>query len=242
MIAPSLALRHVDAVAQLVSLTPAARAGLEALPLRILRVTEGVDLVREGDRPNECCLVLEGLVCGHKIARGGQRQILSFHLAGEIPDLHSLHCSRMDHSIVAMTAGRVAYVSHGELQALADRFPEVASAFLKLILIDAAIARETIANIGRRSAFDRTAHLFCEMYTRMSAKGLAEGLRFELPLSQASLAEALGLSAVHVNRTLQQLRREGLIASRGRYVTILDWDRLRQAGDFDPSYLRLQHN
>ena len=209
--------------------------------MRVVRVTEGFDLVREGDRPNESCLVIEGFVCCYKLARGGQRQILSFHLPGEMPDLHSLHFSRMDHSIVAMTAGRVAYVPHAELQALAHRFPEVASAFFKLILIDASIARETIANIGRRSAFDRTAHLFCEVYTRMLARGLAQDLRFELPLSQVSLAETLGMSAVHVNRTLQQLRREGLISSRGRHITVLDWDRLRHVGDFDPAYLRLEH-
>jgi CRP-like cAMP-binding protein len=231
--------RYIDSLNRLSPLAAEARAALSNLTLRIVRVQEGFDLVREGDKPAESCLVLEGFVCRYKIVAGGQRQILSFHLAGEVPDLHSLHLERMDHSIAAMAPGRVAYLPHGELIALMHKFPEIADAFWKATLIDGAIFREWIANLGRRTALQRMAHLFCEAFVRMRHAGLTDGQGFQLPLTQASLAEALGLSAVHVNRTLQQLRREGLIESRGRFQTILDWDRLRRIGDFDATYLHL---
>lgn len=232
--------RYVDRLNRLVQLTPQSLAALQAVTLRIVRVEEGFDVVREGDKPHESCLVLEGFVCRYKIVAGGQRQILSFHLAGEVPDLHSLHLERMDHSIAAMMKGRVAYLPHNELLPLTRRFPDLAEAFWKSTLIDSSIFRETIANIGRRSALQRMAHVFCEAYVRMRALGQTDGTSFELPVSQASLAEALGLSAVHVNRTLQQLRRDGLIESRGRFHTIKDWERLRRVGDFDPTYLHLE--
>lgn len=231
--------RYLQRLERLAKLTPEARAALQALTLRVVRVQEGFDLVREGDKPNESCLVLEGFVCRYKIVTGGQRQILAFHLPGEIPDLHSLHLARMDHSIAAMTSGRVAYLPHAELLPLARRFPEIAEAFWKSMLIDASIFRETIANIGRRTALQRMAHMFCELSVRMQDAGVADARGFELPLSQASLAEALGMSAVHVNRTLQQLRKDGLIESRGRFHAIRDWERLRKLGDFDPAYLHL---
>jgi CRP-like cAMP-binding protein len=198
------------------------------------------DLVREGDRPSECCLILDGFAYRYKLTETGKRQIFSFHIPGDIPDLQSLHLDVMDHSLSSLSASKVMFIPHETVRDLVRRCPRIGDAFWRETLIDAAVFREWILNLGRREAYGRMAHLLCEFYVRLRAVGLTNGDACEMPLTQAELADATGLSAVHVNRTLQELRGEGLITLRNGSLTVLDWNRLREAGEFDPTYLHLR--
>jgi CRP-like cAMP-binding protein len=232
--------RLISKLETIAELSTSDRQALAALPLRIKTFDENTDLVREGRRPNDCCLILDGLACRYKVLGAGQRQIMSFHPPGDVPDFMGMHLAVMDHSLGALTPGRSAYVSHAALrELLADR-PGVAQAFWRDVFIDAAISREWLAGVGRRAARQRIAHLICELCVRLRALDLIVGHVFALPVTQAELGDALGLSTVHVNRVLQDLRRDHLITLRGRTLTILDWARLRDAGDFDAAYLHLR--
>lgn len=181
--------------------------------------------------------MLEGFFFRHRLVAGGRRQILSFHLPGELPDLAGMHLTAIDYSLGALTNGHVAYIAHTALRALIARAPAVGDLLWRYTQLEAAIYRAWLASIGCRSAYQRVAHLFCEIYVRMKKLGLAEEMGFVLPLTQTELGEALGLSAVHINRTLQQLRHDGVIVSRGRYHGFFDWERLRRAGEFEANYL-----
>jgi len=215
------------------------RTALAGLPLRLKPFVENSDLTREGEAPTECCLIVEGLVCRYKLLGAGQRQIMSLHLPGDIPDLQSLHLGVMDHSMGSLTAGRAAYVPHAAVRDLSDRFPNLTAALWRDSLIDASVTREWLCGIGRRSAHQRIAHLICEVFVRSRALHLIEEKTFEFSITQAELGDALGLSTVHVNRVLQDLRADALITWRGKSILVLDWPRLRTAGDFDPAYLHL---
>ena len=165
---------------------------------------------------------------------------MSFHMPGDVPDLQSLQLRVMDHSLGTLTPVVAAFIPHGALRELIRRHPGLGGVFWRDTLIDAAVFREWLTGVGRRSAYTRTAHLVCEVFVRMSSLGLADRDSFQLPLTQVAMADALGLSAVHINRVLQDLRGEGLIASRGRTVVIRDWTGLAKAGDFDAGYLHLR--
>ena len=230
-------IRKLETIAELSS---AEREAISRLPLRVEPIAENNDIVREGDSPSDCCLILEGFVARYKLLGQGQRQIFSFHIPGDIPDLQSLHLQIMDHSLGALTNCRVAFIPHQAMFDLINKQPRLTSVFWRDTLIDAAVFREWLAGVGRRSAHQRIAHLFCEVYVRLRSVGLADDWRFELPITQVELADALGLSSVHVNRVLQDLRRDGLIASTASSTQIRDWERLKAAGDFDPAYLHLR--
>ena len=198
------------------------------------------DLVREGDRPHECCLILDGFAYRYKLTESGKRQIFSFHIPGDIPDLQSLHIDVMDHSLSSLTACKALFISHEAMRDLMRQCPRIGDAFWRDTLIDAAVFREWILNLGRREAYGRIAHFLCELYVRLRAVGLTTDHAYEFPLTQAELADATGMSAVHVNRTLQELRGEGLITLQAGSLTVLDWERLKEAGEFDPAYLHLR--
>jgi len=213
---------------------------LLALPFRVRSFAENTDIVRQGDRPGECALLLDGFACRYKVLGEGQRQIMSFHIPGDIPDLQSLHLPVMDHSLMALTPTKLAFIPHLALNDLTRTYPEITVAFWRDTLIDASVFREWLAGVGRRTAHQRIAHLICELYVRMRSVGLAEKGGFPLPVTQAELGDSLGLSTVHVNRVLQDLRRDGLISSKGRFVVIQDWEQLKAAGDFEAGYLHLR--
>src|SRR4051794_1083110 len=198
------------------------------------------DLVREGDRPSECCLILDGFAYRYKLTESGKRQIFSFHIPGDIPDLQSLHIDVMDHSLGALTEVEAMFISHETVRDLVRRCPRIGEAFWRDTLIDAAVFREWIVNLGRREAYGRMAHLLCEFYVRLRSVGLTNGSACQMPLTQADLADAVGISTVHVNRTLQELRAAGLISLRQRSLTVEDWEGLREAGEFDAAYLHLR--
>ncbi|MDB5442694.1 MAG: Crp/Fnr family transcriptional regulator [Phenylobacterium sp.] len=244
MSAPSQSLaEHDRLIAKLESigtLTLEERAAIKALPLRVRQIAEDTDIVRDGDTPTESCLLVEGFLCRYKMLPDGGRQILAIHTAGDIPDLQSLQLKVMDHSLGSLTPCKVAFISHAALHDITRAHPGVMALFWRDTLIDAAIFREWLTGVGRRSAHQRIAHLICEIHLRLKVVGLTDDDGFELPITQAELADALGLSTVHVNRVLQDLRRDGLIASRGKFLAVTDWRRLEQAGGFDPRYLHVR--
>jgi CRP-like cAMP-binding protein len=215
---------------------------LSTLSLTTKSVAADQDVFCEGDRPFECCLVVEGFTCRYKFTAEGKRQIFSFHIPGDIPDLQSLHLNVMDHGLMTMTPCKLAFIHHQSLTELLHKCPRVADVMWRDTLIDAAIFREWMIGIGRRSAYTRIAHVLCEMFVKMRSVGLANGNQCELPLTQAEIGDALGLSTVHVNRSLQELRGDRLIELRAGSLTILNWDGLKGAGEFDPTYLHLDVN
>src|SRR3954453_5652120 len=198
------------------------------------------DLVREGDRPSECCLVLEGFAYRYKLTQEGKRQIFSFHIPGDIPDLQSLHLDVMDHSLSSLCATKALFIPHETVRDLTRRCPRISDAFWRDTLIDAAVFREWMVCLGRREAYGHMAHLLCELYVRLRSVGLTNGNGYAFPLTQAEFGDALGLSTVHVNRTLQDLRGEGLITLRNGLGPGLGWGRPQGAGEFGPTFLHLR--
>jgi len=156
---------------------------------------------------------------------------------GDIPDLQSLHLKTLDNSVGTLTLCRVGFIQHEDLRELCHAQPRIADAFWRETLVDGAIFREWMLNVGRREAYGRLAHLLCEMVSRLQAVGLVQDHICELPITQSELGDALGISTVHVNRTLQDLRSAGLITLRGGSLEVLDWDGLKRAADFDATYL-----
>lgn len=232
--------RLIRQLESIIELSSEDRAALATLPLRIRSIAEKRDILREGSRPTESCLVLEGIVCRYKMRSNGRRQILSFHFSGDMPDLQSLYLRTMDHSLASVTAARIAFVPHEAVRALIRTREGVANALSRHAVIDGSIFREWIFNVGRRTALERVAHVICECFVRMRAIGLAKQDNFQLPLSLIELSDATGLSHVHVNRTMKELRRLGLIESNGKVHAILDWEMLQETADFDPAYLHLR--
>ncbi|WP_461221975.1 Crp/Fnr family transcriptional regulator [Methylobacterium sp. CM6247] len=215
------------------------REAIRSLPTKIRTLQAGETIVREGDTLSQCCLIVEGWACRFKIFGDGRRQIFSFHIPGDIPDLQSLHLHTMDHSLATITEATVALIPHESMLGLTMRFPRVGALLWRDTLIDAAVFREWMAGIGRKSAFGRVAHLFCELYVKLEAVGLAGDHRCPLPITQAELGDALGLTTVHVNRTLQAMRGQGLITLRGSTLVVHAWKELTRSSEFDPTYLHL---
>jgi CRP-like cAMP-binding protein len=196
-------------------------------------------IARANTRLTDCKLLLEGYVCRCKDLASGQRQIVGLHIAGDFVDLHSFLLKKLDHDIVTLTPVRMASVPHAALERVTEADPKLTRLLWHSTLRDASVHREWILSIGQRSGIGRIAHLICEMYMRSRAAGLTDGASFPFPLTQIELGEACGMTSVHTNRMLQQLRREEAVAMSMRKVRILDWDRLVEIAEFDPSYLYL---
>jgi CRP-like cAMP-binding protein len=212
-------------------------AAIQRLPVQLRSVPAQTVIVAEGDRPTQSFLLLEGFAGRSKATNSGRRQFLSFHVPGDIPDLQCVYLQVMDHDVTALAPCSIAYIAHVHLRELIRERPEVANALWCDTLIDAAIFREWILNVGRRPADERMAHLFCEIVQRLDGAGLGERGCYELPLTQTELADALGLSAVHVNRVLQEIRGRGLVEFHRSTLLIRDAAGLRQLGGYDPLYL-----
>jgi CRP-like cAMP-binding protein len=210
---------------------------LERLPIHLKEVAAHTAIVREGERPSQCCLLIDGFICRSKTTDAGKRQILSIHISGDIPDVQSLHLHVMDHDMTTLSRSTVGFIGHDALRAVTRERPIVAEALWRETLIDAAVFREWIVNVGRRSAVNRLAHLLAEIGTRLRAMRLAEEDRFELPMTQLDIADAVGLTPVHVNRVVQELRRAGLLELRKHAVFLPDLPRLKELGGFDDLYL-----
>jgi len=197
--------------------------------------------IRAGELLHNSTLLLDGFMCRYKDLKSGQRQITELHVAGDFADLHSFTLKRLDHEVMTLTPCRVAIVPHDNLARITEEFPHLTRMYWFMTNVDAAVHREWELSLGRRSAIARLASLFCELHTRLKLVGLAEGSSFALPLTQTDLAECLGLTNVHVNRTLRELREKGLVEFQGGKVTIRNRTELANVGEFDPSYLYLDH-
>jgi CRP-like cAMP-binding protein len=224
---------------QIFPLTDAELRLLEQLPVTIKTLAPREDLVKDGDRPITSTVVLEGFACRYKMLPEGKRQIMSFLIPGDICDLQSFILEKMDHAIGALETCKVGLIPHAVVRDITETHPRIARAFWKDTLVEAAISREWLTSLGRRSAYVRIAHLLCEVMVRLQSVGLTQGRSCRLPITQADLSDATGLSVVHVNRTLQQLRAEDLIDLKGNLLVVHDWERLKEAGEFDPDYMHL---
>jgi CRP-like cAMP-binding protein len=218
------------------------RQAIMALPCSVREVGAGAYLVREGETPPGCLMLLEGFAYRHKVTGEGARQIIAVHIPGEFVDLQNAFLGVADHNVQALSRGTVAQVPRAAIRDLTDKYPNVARAMWTLTLIDASVFREWVVNVGRRSSVARIAHLLCEFATRLEAEGLASEYGYDLPMTQEQIADATGLTPVHVNRVLKELGRMGVIARDKRAITISDWDGLRDVGDFNPRYLHLARN
>jgi CRP-like cAMP-binding protein len=214
---------------------------LEGAISRIRVVEADGDIVHEGDHPSESSLLLDGFAARYKIFSNGRRQITAIHVPGDFVDLHSFLIKTMDHGVLALTPCRIAGVPHTALEKITDEYPHLTRLLWLSTLIDGAIHREWLTAMGRLSATAHMAHFICELFLRLRSVGRTEGDTIQLPLTQAELGDTLGLSTVHVNRVLQELRKEELIRWQGNALTILDWERLKKVGEFTPTYLSLQH-
>ncbi len=196
-------------------------------------------LVKAGQPLNVSMLVLDGWLVRSKDLPSGERQVMEIHLPGDFADLHGFTLKQLDHDLIAITECVIGYVPHERLMELTEKHPRLARIYWLSTNIDAAITREMALSLGQRSAISRMAHSFCELHTRLAIIGRTDGDTFEFPLTQRELGECLGLTVVHVNRTLQELRRRGLVQAENRHVTITDRRGLEAVAEFDPTYLQL---
>jgi CRP-like cAMP-binding protein len=196
------------------------------------------NIIREGDRPDYVHLIVDGWACRYKLLPDGARQITAFLIPGDFCDLHARVLGEMDHSIATLTAGRVAFIERDRMEALTQR-PTLLRAFWWSTLVDEAVLRAWIVNAGRRDAHEAVGHLMCELYVRMRNVGLTTNHAYELPLTQEEIADALGLTPVHVNRVLQRMRADDLITLKSGKLTIHDYRRLQKVAGFSANYLHV---
>lgn len=227
---------------QFVRLSPDDRTILmRASSERVRRFAPRVDISREGDRPKDVHLILSGWACRYKQLEDGRRQIVSFFLPGDMCDLNVFILKEMDHSIGTISDVAIADLSREFFDEIGAGYPRIATALWWETLVNAAIQREWTMNLGQRTASERMAHLLCEIFFRLRLAGLTDVNSCEFPLTQADLAEATGLSKVHVNRTLQELRGAKLVVLKGKALTVPNVERLMSAGLFNANYLHMEH-
>ena len=200
----------------------------------------GQDIVVAGSRPGHSSLLVEGFAARYKLLADGGRQITALHVAGDFVDLHAFLLKTMDHGIVALSPCRVGFADHQNLKRITEESPHLTRLLWLDTIVDGAIHREWIVAMGRRSKRSHLAHLICELYVRLRIVGRTQGQSFRFPLSQSEMADVLGLSTVHMNRVIQSLRREKLISWVNHTITILEWEKLQEVAEFDPTYLSMQ--
>ena len=201
------------------------------------RVPARRDLIREGDKPGPVHVMLEGWACRYKLLPDGGRQIVAFLIPGDFCDMHVAVLDHMDHSMATLTPARVAMIPRQQMEVLIDSRPMITQAFWRTQLVDEGVLRAWIVSMGRRDAAERVAHLMCELFLRLSVVGLTDGTSCALPLTQIVIADALGLTPVHVNRVLRSLREAGAMEIERGQLLINDTARLAQIAGFDDNYL-----
>ena len=210
---------------------------IRALHPRVTTVSREADIVRQGDRPNTAVMVIDGMLARYHTTQGGDRQYLSLHISGDLPDLQSFFLERMDHSLCALNDAQIALIRHPEILSLLKRVPSVAIALWRHTLLDGAIFRQAITRNNNSSAVVRIANLFCEQFTRARMVGVASGWSCPFPLSQTQIGQVVGLSLPTINRATQSLRKENCAQVRAGRLQILNWERLSEQGGFEPIYL-----
>jgi CRP-like cAMP-binding protein len=238
--APAPLSKFLHKLSSAVRLSPDEQMAVLSLPCRRHRVAARHDIVEEGDHPTRCFLVLEGWLCGYKLLSSGRRTTLSLHVPCDLLTMDSLHTGMAEYGVASITPAEVAFISHANLLGLMAQVPAVAWALWRETVFEAAITREWLVNLASRPAVSRIAHLFCEVYLKLEAIGLASGHRCEFPLTQGELAEAVGMSVIHVNRSLRLLREEGIVAFQSHQLVIEDWAALVRVADFTPTYMHLR--
>jgi CRP-like cAMP-binding protein len=221
-------------------LSEADRRALLNLPYNLRSFEPGSYTVREAEPPLHCGVLISGFAYQQKLTGEGSRQIVALHVPGEALNLQHLFLDVADHSVQMLTRGEVALVPRGAIEDLASDRPAVARAILVKILVEASVLREWVLNVGRRHARARLSHVLCELAVRLDAQGLSEEYGYHLPMTQEQLADAVGLTAVHVNRTLKSLEAEGLLTRTKRNISFPDWKRMRDVADFNQRYLHLE--
>lgn len=219
------------------SLTPADERAIGRLHPRVSQIERSADIVRQGDRPHLSVMVISGMLARYHTRPSGERQYLSLHISGDLPDLQSLFLGIMDHSLCALDEAHIASFPHSEILSLVKRAPSAGLALWRHTLIDAAIFRQAITSLGKRAAVARVAHLFCEQFTRARAVGSASGWSCPFPLSQSQIGQVVGLSLPTVHRATKSLRRQNCADVRNGSLRILNWQRLSEHAGFDPIYL-----
>lgn len=197
-------------------------------------------VVRAGEELTSSLLLVDGWLVRAKDLPSGVRQVVELHIAGDFADLHGFTLKCLDHDVISVSECTLGVVPHERLAEACERYPHLARVYWLSTNVDAAITRETALSLAQRSAISRMAHLFCELHVRLAIVDKTQGNTFEFPLTQRELAECLGLTVVHVNRTLQELRRRGLVEAGNRQITILDKRGLETLAEFDPAYLYLE--
>ena len=221
-------------------LTPEEQDVLRASVMEVRELPAGKVVVPGGVVLNHSTLLLDGLCCRYKDLSDGQRQIMELHIAGDFLDLHSFLLKQLDHAVGSMTPVRIGLVPHEKLRAITEHHPHLGRVLWLSTLLDAAVHRERLLSIGRRDAEARIAHLLCELYVRLETVGLSSDHRYQLALTQGDLADANGLTSVHVNRMLKKLRDDGLATFRNGEVVIHNWNELARRAEFDVAYLHLE--
>lgn len=220
-------------------LSPSDREAILALPYTLKSLAPGSYLVREGEPPTACGVLISGFAYRQKLTGDGGRQILSIHIPGEALDFQNVFLNSADHSVQMLTRGQVALVLRADILKLARASPAIGHAILVSVLVEASIFREWILNVGRRDAKSRLAHVLCELAVRLDAHGLADEMGYHLPMTQAELADALGLTPVHLNRVIRALELDGLLVRTKRDLSFPDWERMRDLADFNDRYLHI---
>jgi CRP-like cAMP-binding protein len=217
-------------------------AAIRQLPHHVRTIQRGHFVVREREKTTHSCLMLSGVCARSKIVGTGHRQIVAVHMKGDMVDLQNSLLEVADHSVEALTTSNIAMIPREEIVRLAEERPQVGRALWLDTLVEGSISREWVANIGRRDARTRISHVLCEFAVRLRVAGLVDGDHYELPMTQEQLADATGLTSVHVNRTIRALETDGLIARpHPRSIHYGDWRRMAEVGDFDSNYLHLHH-
>lgn len=225
---------------QIALLNESERAEIRDLSRQTRTVAPGRDIVSEGESPDHIHLILEGWAARYKIVPDGGRQITAFLIPGDLCDSNAAIIGQMDHGVGALTPVTVAFIPRTAADTLSLLHPNLVRLIWLSTLIDEAVLRAWIVNMGRRDAYGGIAHLMCELQARLRNVGLAGEDRFDLPLTQEAIADALGITPVHVNRVLHRMRSEGLIVLKGRVLTIVDSRKLGRAAGFDPAYLHVR--
>lgn len=219
------------------TLSPKEQDAIRHLRGQVLRVRPHRDLMAPGDTVEYSTLLAEGLLARFDMMRSGSRQITTFHIAGDMCDLYSTVAPFISWGITALSRSIVVRIAHADLRALVHEFPNIALSFWRDTTLDASILAKWVANVGRKDAQARIAHLLCELGVRMERAQLGARHAYPLPATQEQIGDAMGLTSVHVNRTLQALRAQGLITMRDHVVRIDDWEGLAAVGEFTPTFL-----
>lgn len=229
----------IDKLGRFVPLNEAEREALRQLSKFARRHSRGTDLIAEGEKPDSVFLLLDGWAYRYKHLVDGGRQIMAYLIPGDLCDVRIFLFEEMDHSIGLLSDATVAKIPAATMLDLMDRYPRIERALMWATLVDESTLREWLLNIGQRDALQRLAHLFCELCVRLSVVKLVDDAAYSLPLTQAELADTTGMTTVHVNRSLQRLRQDGLIVMKEGRLTILDFERLAKIGGFNATYLHV---